>query len=251
VGEAKSIIRSYWDERASTFDMSPGHVASSRREEEAWKALLRKRIGTGGKRVLDVGVGTGFLSIMLAEMGYNVVGVDLSEEMIKNARRKMDARGLKVRLEVGDAENLPFEDGSFDAVVNRAVLWTIPNPKKALSEWKRVLKPDGTLCFFLHGRHSKGLFHRSKRQFTNLAILAREKRNPWKSLYNSVDLPMGGGADSAVVVDLLKKAGYVDIGQDPLVEIGKMKRERMPWYYRLSSEKIPQYCYYCIKPKRR
>ena len=70
---------------------------------------------------------------MLAEIGYSVVGVDLSEEMIKNARKKMDARGLKVRLEVGDAEALPFEDASFDGVVNRAVLWTLPNPKKALA----------------------------------------------------------------------------------------------------------------------
>jgi len=248
--ETKSIIRSYWDQRSSTFDLSPGHVASSKREEDAWKALLQERIGTRGKKVLDVGVGTGFLSIMLAEMGYNVVGIDLSEEMIKNARRKIDARGLKVRLEVGDAENLPFGDEAFDAVVNRAVLWTIPNPKKALSEWKRVLKPNGTLCFFLHGRHSKGLLHRSKRQFTNLAVLAREKRNPWKSLYNSVDLPMGGGVDPTVVTDLLKKAGYVDIGQDPLVEIGKMKREKMPWYYRISSGKSHQYCYYCLKHKR-
>jgi ubiquinone/menaquinone biosynthesis C-methylase UbiE len=250
VDETKSIIRSYWDQRSSTFDLSPGHIASSKREEDAWKALLRERVGSSGKKVLDVGVGTGFLSTMLAEMGHDVVGIDLSEEMIKNARKKMDARGLKVKLELGDAENLPFEDESFDAVVNRAVLWTLPNPKKALSEWKRVLKPNGSLCFFLHGSHSKGLFHRSKKQLTNFAVLAREKRNPWKSLYNSVDLPMGGGVDPTVVTNLLKKTGYVDIGLNPLVEIGEMKRERMPWYYRLSSEKSPQYCYYCLKPKR-
>jgi ubiquinone/menaquinone biosynthesis C-methylase UbiE len=250
MNEAKSIIRSYWDQRASTFDMSPGHVASSKREEDAWKALLEVRVGSTGKKVLDVGVGTGFLSTTLAKMGHDVVGIDLSEEMIKNARKKMDARGLKVKLELGDAENLPFEDESFDAVVNRAVLWTLPNPQKALSEWKRVLKPNGTLCFFLHGRHSKGLFHRSTKQFTNLIILAKERRNPWKSLYNSVDLPMGGGVDPTVITDLLKRAEYVDIGSVPLIEIGKLKRKNMPWYYRVSSEKSPQNCYYCVKPKR-
>ena len=249
MNETKSTIKSYWDRRSSTFDMSPGHTLSSKREEDAWKSLFLDKIGPGEKRVLDVGAGTGFLSIMLAEIGYSVVGVDLSEEMIKNARKKMDARGLKVRLEVGDAEDLPFEDGSFDAVVNRAVLWTLPNPKRALIEWKRVLKPGGILCFFLHGPHSNGLSHRLTKQLTNLVILARERRNPWKSLYDSVDLPMGGGIESSVVIDLLKKVGYTEIRSDPLIEIGEMKSENMPWYYRISSQKGMQYCYSCRKPK--
>lgn len=247
MNDTKSTIKSYWDRRSSTFDLSPGHTLSSKREEDAWKALFLDKIGPGEKRILDVGVGTGFLSIMLAEIGYSVVGVDLSEEMIKNARKKMDARGLKVRLEVGDAEALPFEDASFDGVVNRAVLWTLPNPKKALAEWKRVLKPGGTLCFFLHGPHSHGLSHRLTKQFTNLIILFRERRNPWKSLYDSVDLPMGGGVDSSVVIDLLKKAGYAEVSSDPMIEIGQMKSEKMPWYNRISSQKSMQYCYSCRK----
>lgn len=247
MNDTKSTIKSYWDRRSSTFDLSPGHTLSSKREEDAWKALFLDKIGPGEKRILDVGVGTGFLSIMLAEIGYSVVGVDLSEEMIKNARKKMDARGLKVRLEVGDAEALPFEDASFDGVVNRAVLWTLPNPKKALAEWKRVLKPGGTLCFFLHGPHSHGLSHRLTKQFTNLIILSRERRNPWKSLYDSVDLPMGGGVDSSVVIDLLKKAGYAEVSSDPMIEIGQMKSEKMPWYNRISSQKSMQYCYSCRK----
>lgn len=248
MNETKSIIRSYWDQRSFTFDLSPSHVASSKREEDAWKSLFRQKIGTTEKRVLDVGVGTGFLSIMLAEIGYSVVGVDLSEEMIKRARKKMDARGLKVRLEVGDAEDLPFDDASFDAVVNRAVLWTLPNPKKALIEWKRVLKPGGILCFFLHGPHSHVSSHQLAKQFTNLIILVRERRNPWKSLYDSLDLPMGGGVESSVVIDLLKNTGYAEVRSDPLKEIGEMKSENMPWYYRISSQKSMQYCYSCKKP---
>jgi len=250
MNETKSTIKSYWDQRSSTFDLSPGHTLSCKREEDAWKALFREKIGSGEKKVLDVGVGTGFLSIMLAEIGYSVVGVDLSEEMINKARKKVDARGLKVRLELGDAEDLPFDDGSFDAAVNRAVLWTLPDPKKALTEWKRVLKPGGNLCFFLHGPHSKSLSHQLTKQFTNLVILAREKRNPWKSLYDSVDLPMGGGVDSSIVIDLLKKVGFANISCRPLEDIGKMKQENMPWYYKISSQKSMQYCYSCRKPKK-
>jgi SAM-dependent methyltransferase len=108
MNEAKTIVKSYWDQQSSTFDMSPGHVASSKREEDAWKALLQEKIGSREKMVLDIGVGTGFLSIMLAEMGYNVVGIDLSEAMIKIARKKIDDRDLKIRLELVD---LPLHGG--------------------------------------------------------------------------------------------------------------------------------------------
>ncbi|OPY50232.1 MAG: hypothetical protein A4E48_02014 [Methanosaeta sp. PtaU1.Bin060] len=242
---AKSTIRSYWDQRSSTFDLSPGHVASCQREVDAWKAIFQKNIGKTGKKVLDVGAGTGFLSIMLAEMGHNVVGVDLSEEMIKVAKKKIGDRGLKVALRVADAENLPFDSGSFDAVVNRAVLWTLPNPERALTEWKRVLQPGGHLCFFLHGPHSSGFSVKLLKQFTNLIILGRERRNPWKSLYESVDLPMGGGVEPSRVTDLLKKVGFSSVRSEPLTEIGRMKSENMPWYYRISSQKSTQYCYSC------
>jgi len=247
MNDAKATIRSYWSRRSSTFDLSPGHVASCQREVEAWKEIFRRNIGSSGKRVLDVGVGTGFLSIMLADMGHHVVGIDLSEEMLNVARKKMNDRGIKLDLKIGDAEDLPFEDGSFDAVVNRAVLWTLPDPKKALSEWKRVLKPNGKLCFFVHGPHSNGMSHGLSRQFTNLVILARERRNPWKPLYDSVDLPMRGGAEPSAVTALLKRTGYVDIASEPLIEISRMKSENMPWYYRISSLKSSQYCYSCRK----
>jgi ubiquinone/menaquinone biosynthesis C-methylase UbiE len=130
MNEAKTIVKSYWDQQSSTFDMSPGHVASSKREEDAWKALLQEKIGSREKMVLDIGVGTGFLSIMLAEMGYNVVGIDLSEAMIKIARKKIDDRDLKIRLELVDAESLSFEDESFDAIVNRNVLSQLPTLEK-------------------------------------------------------------------------------------------------------------------------
>lgn len=94
--------------------------------------IFKKKIGETAKKVLDIGTGTGFLSIMLAEMGYEVVGLDISEEMLKRARNKAVDRGVKVEFKLGDAEDLPFDAGSFDAVVNRAVLWTLPDPKKRL-----------------------------------------------------------------------------------------------------------------------
>ena len=254
MNNTKTIIKDYWDERSSTFDLSPGHVIASEKEEKAWKSLFQEKIGGGAREILDIGSGTGFLSIMLAEIGYRVVGLDLSEEMIGRARKKARNRGVEVEFKPGDAENLPFGTGSFDALVNRAVLWTLPDPKKALAEWRRVLKPGGRLCFFLHEPHTDGITDRFRRQLGNLVILATERRNPWNQLYNSgklgVDLPFRGGVAPPVITKLLEESGFEEVSAEPMVAIGRLKREGMPLHSKISSGKHYQYCYTAINPDR-
>ncbi|MDQ1255336.1 MAG: hypothetical protein QG646_4615, partial [Euryarchaeota archaeon] len=144
MNEDKKIIRDFWNSRSQTFDKSPGHYAASKEEEEAWKLLLRSKLGDA-KKVLDVGSGTGFLSLMLGDMGYEVVGVDLSEKMIALASAKAKKKGFSIDFHQDDAEQLGFENNSFDAIVNRAVLWTLPHPDIAVREWMRVLRPGGRL----------------------------------------------------------------------------------------------------------
>src|SRR5262249_57573588 len=90
---------------------------------------------------LAVGCGPGFLPFELAARGHTVTGVDFAPAMIAEARRKAAERGLSVRLEEGDAEQLPFGAGSFDLVVSRHLLWTLPRPEAAIDEWIRVLRP--------------------------------------------------------------------------------------------------------------
>ena len=92
-----------------------------------------------------MGTGTGFLAILFAEMGHKVTGVDLSEGMLEKAKQNADNMGLEIDLFHGDAENLPFEDCSFDLVVNKYLLWTLQEPACAVCEWKRVLKPGGMI----------------------------------------------------------------------------------------------------------
>jgi len=249
--DAKRKIKNYWNKRSSTFDNSPGHVIANKREEIAWKSLFQEKIGKGNKKILDIGTGTGFLSIMLAEMGYEVIGLDISEEMIKRADKKAKSRGVKVKFKLGDAENLPFETASFDGIVNRAVLWTLPDPKKALTEWRRVLKPGGKLCFFLHEPHPNRIIDRFRRQLGNLFVLIFERRNPWNSLYDrnlGVELPFRGGVEPSVIMRLLEESGFKRVSAEPMVEIGRLKREGMPLYYKISVGKHVQYCYTSLKP---
>ncbi|WP_305064529.1 class I SAM-dependent methyltransferase [Methanococcoides sp.] len=252
MNDVKSKIKEYWNERSSTFDFSPGHIIASRKEKEAWKSILQKKIGGESRKILDIGTGTGFLSIMLAELGYRVVGIDISEEMLERAKKKAVDRAVEAEFKLGDAENLFFETGSFDAIVNKAVLWTLPNPEKALAEWKRVLKPGGRLCFFLHERHPDGITHQFRRQLGNLYILIAERRNPWKSLYDSgkfeAELPFRGGVEPSVITKLLEDTGFKGISAEPMVEISRLKIERMPLYYKISVSNHVQYCYTAVKP---
>lgn len=246
--DQKQVVKDYWEHRSSTFDDSPGHVLSSKREETAWKDLLKKKLGKAN-RVLDVGAGTGFLSLMLAEMGYEVVGVDVSKNMIDRAKGKAEKKGLKIDFRVDDAENLSFEDNSFDAVVNRAVLWTLPDPEKAVREWKRVLKPDGKICFFVHEPHA-GIVNNARKQLSKFLVLALERRNPWKSLKGSKGkLPFNGGFEPTKVVNLLEKVGFEHISAESTDEIRELKRENMSFPYRIA-QNHSQYCYSALKPNR-
>jgi ubiquinone/menaquinone biosynthesis C-methylase UbiE len=93
-----------------------------------------------------VGCGTGFLTLLLAELGHNVTGVDIAPEMLELARKKAAQAGLDVELRLGDAEVLEDPDGRYDLIVARHVIWTLPNPAQAVREWLRVLKHDGRLA---------------------------------------------------------------------------------------------------------
>ena len=255
MNDTKSKIKDYWNERSSTFDLSPGHVIGSGEEKEAWESLFQDKFDGKVQKILDIGAGTGFLSLILTEMGYEVVGIDLSEEMIERAKEKAADRGveLKIKFKVGDAEALPFESGVFDAIVNRAVLWTLPEPKKALDEWKRVLKPGGKLCFFLHEPHRNGLTQRLRRQLGNVLTFFMERRNQWYSLYHrklDVELPFRGGVKPTIITKLLEDSGFEHVSAEPMHEISRLKTEKMPLRYRIGhNHNHIQYCYTAVKPE--
>src|SRR5262245_2882313 len=99
-----------------------------------------------GGRILEVGIGTG-LSLPYYSRHSRIVGIDLSEEMLRKARRRVADRrlGNVESLAVMDAEHLDFPDASFDVVVAHYVVNTVPHPEAALDEFARVLKPGGEI----------------------------------------------------------------------------------------------------------
>lgn len=178
--ELKEAIRQRWNNRAETFDLSPGHGIHSQDEKNEWVNLFAGVVGTTPVSVLDVGSGTGVLSLVLAEMGHRVTGVDLAEAMVQKARDKFKKHHLAGEFTVGDAENLPFEEHTFDIVINRHVVWSLTDPKRAFKEWKRVLKPGGKLVI-IDGNWGKNTSpgRRIRCFLGRVLILLTEFKNPW------------------------------------------------------------------------
>jgi len=95
--------------------------------------------------VLEVGCGLGDFSIYLAKYGANVIGTDFSTSAIEFAKEKCTAKGSSASFQLADAQALPFDSNSFDLIFSCECLEHVPDPRKALSEMFRILKPNGRL----------------------------------------------------------------------------------------------------------
>ncbi|HVU03616.1 MAG TPA: class I SAM-dependent methyltransferase [Polyangiaceae bacterium] len=104
------------------------------------------RVGAG-QRVLDVGCGTGVVSLAAARTGARVTGLDLTPELLAHAKENAATAGAEVEWLEGDAEALPFADATFDVVMSQFGHMFAPRPEVATKEMLRVLKPGGTIAF--------------------------------------------------------------------------------------------------------
>ncbi|XUL87142.1 class I SAM-dependent methyltransferase [Streptomyces galilaeus] len=138
-----------WDAEASTFDEEPDHGLRDPEIRHAWADRLRGWLPTAAADVLDLGCGTGSLSLLAAEQGHRVTGVDLSPAMIDLARAKL--AGRDAAFLVGDAAAPPVGEQRYDVVLVRHVLWALPDPARVLRHWSGLLRPGGRLVL-IEGR---------------------------------------------------------------------------------------------------
>ncbi|CAL9400637.1 class I SAM-dependent methyltransferase [Streptomyces sp. enrichment culture] len=132
-----------WDAQAAVFDEEPDHGLRDPAVRGAWAERLRDWLPRRPGDVLDVGCGTGSLSLLAAEQGHRVTGVDLSPAMVRLAREKLAGRDAVFLI--GDAAAPPVGEQRFDAVLVRHVLWTLPDPARVLRHWYGLLRPGGRL----------------------------------------------------------------------------------------------------------
>jgi ubiquinone/menaquinone biosynthesis C-methylase UbiE len=226
------IIRHHWDRRAATFDQQAGHGLVSDAQREAWHDVLARLAGRAPREALDVGCGTGFLALRLAELGHVVSGVDLSAQMIEQARGKADLAGLEIDFRVGDAADLDSTDGSYDLVVARHVIWNLPDPERGLAEWLRVLRPGGRLLL-VEGKWAdsedmlpsdRRLIRRIRARVLDWAeLVVRRGRYRTRLLtrrYRRLEaqLPFAGGPEADRLVSFLEAHGVQDVQAEPLMD---------------------------------
>jgi SAM-dependent methyltransferase len=144
-----------WDRQAATFDDEPDHGLRDPVVRDAWARLLTPVLPDPPATVADLGCGTGSLSVLLAEAGHEVHGLDLSRRMLDHAVRKAAEASVTATFRPGDAARPPFAPGSFDVVLARHVLWALPDPAAALAVWGALLRPGGRLVL-VEGRWVTG-----------------------------------------------------------------------------------------------
>ena len=145
-------IQHYWNHRYSGYSkVNQKELEGIQRER--WKKQFERLLPANKNlKVLDIGTGPGFFTIILEELGYtNITGIDVSEKMLEVAKENIQKYGKKnssIQLIQMDAQSLEFKPKSFDIIVSRNLTWNLEKPQQAYSEWLRVLKPNGALFIF-------------------------------------------------------------------------------------------------------
>ena len=154
-------------------------------QDPRWRATLIDHVNPlPGQRVLDVATGTGLVAFSLARRGCDVVGLDQSEEMLAVARRRLSERpGLqsRVTLAQGEAENLPFADGEFDALTFTYLLRYVDDRAATMRELARVVKPGGRIGMVEFGVPRSAALRAAWRVYTRvgLPIIGRAVSPAW------------------------------------------------------------------------
>ncbi len=171
------------------------------------------------KTILDIATGTGDLAILMAKTSAEkIVGLDLSEGMLEIGKTKISTKNLSSKIEmiVGDSENLPFEDNSFDAITVAFGIRNFETLEKGLAEIKRVLKPQGILVVLETSNPTKfpykqGYFFHTKYILPIIGKLFSKDDVAYNYLSESAAVfPFGEALNN-----IFRKIGFIDVTATP------------------------------------
>jgi SAM-dependent methyltransferase len=229
-GEVHERIRAFWDRDSATYDRSPGHAVTDPVEAAAWRQALLTTLPPPPATVLDAGAGTGALALLAAELGYGVTGLDVSEGMLDRARQKASGRGLALDFVVGSASDPP--PGPFDAVMERHLVWTLPDPIATVRAWREVTEPGGRLVMFegIWGRRDP--ISRLQRQAAERARIALGVPDDHHAPYPDevlARLPLARLPSPEPLLDVVSGAGWSAARFHRLRDVEWAARLRAPW----------------------
>jgi ubiquinone/menaquinone biosynthesis C-methylase UbiE/uncharacterized protein YbaR (Trm112 family) len=190
--------KAFYDEDALAYETSMLKLSFWRAFDRSFRGLIES---SGGGLLVEVGCGTGRISLPCRKRFASIVGFDISESMVRTAERKRLELGDAghVRYLVADAENIPLKDGTADAVVFSGILHHVENPGRVIAEALRVLKPGGVYWGLENNRSAfRPLFD----LLMKLSSLWNEKAHEDHFIMSGAEirawLSEAGGADSRV-----------------------------------------------------
>ena len=195
--ELKELVRRHWDRRSTDFDLEASHGLITDAQALAWHDLIARLAGAVPLDVLDVGCGTGFLSLLFAAQGHRVTGVDMAPRMLVRAREKAAAEGLAVNFLECDVEAPDLPTASYNLIVERHVIWTLPHPAAALDAWRQLLRRGGRLIL-IEGHWGSD-----------------ERRDEYNEIHDR--LPLFGGRPAAEMAALVRARGFTPVSVEPLM----------------------------------
>jgi SAM-dependent methyltransferase len=207
--ELSARVRDWWNADADAYDASVGHALADPVEAAAWTAALIAFLPPAPANVLDIGAGTGALSLLAAELGHRVTALDLSEGMLAKAREKASARALELTFVHGPAEDPP--GGPYDAVMERHGSWTLADPAGAFRSWRSVTRPGGRLMIFGGSWAGEGPFVATKDALAGAIRRWRGERDDHHAPYPEEiarSLPLGKVRSPAPYVRAMRDAGW-------------------------------------------
>ena len=222
-------LRAFWDADAATYDHSPSHAATDPVEAAAWRTALARYLPPPPARVLDVGAGTGAMALLAAELGHDVTALDLSPGMLAHAERKAGEQELQLHTVVGPGAEPP--EGPFDAVMERHVLWTTPDPTAALAAWRRAA-PQGRLLLFEGVFARDGLGWKARGYAADAVRRLRGVRHDHHAHYDPdllASLPLANAPSPVPLLWAVRDAGWRAVRIQRLRDVEWARRIASPW----------------------
>lgn len=147
-GRVEKEMNQYWTERSESYSQqNRAQIEGPKRME--WESMILKYAPKKERlKILDVGTGPGFFAIILAQRGHAVTAVDLTQEMLNQAKENANYYHVTIDFHLLENQFLPFADDTFDLVVSRDVTWMLQDAKAILKEWNRVTKKGGKVLYF-------------------------------------------------------------------------------------------------------
>lgn len=209
MSDAQAHITAFWSTVAWDYEAHSGNVAAyGTAAYRCWQGALAGVLPHPPAEILDVATGTGYVALAAAALGHHVTAIDLSPQMLEELTAHAAARGLSVAALLGDAVTPDFPPASFGVVTSRHLLWTLREPAKAMTNWRKLLCPGGRLVavdgFWFTGQDESGVPPLFAEHYTSAT---------------TAELPLMHIDRPDPILEMLTAAGFVELTAEPHPEL--------------------------------